>query len=332
MSVRYNFLTLAKIIGFVLITAFVLFVLYWLGIGAWELMKLVWAGVCWVAAALWSGLCWLFSKWLWLLGIALLALLGWILSKVKWPELKASKSDKKRSWNWLWALLLLLLLLLGLLWLFKSCDNSSEEPQAYGVTVEQFDEAFDWVVTTRAYLDGVQDGTTKTEVALVGLKFVDGQPVTKMTFEGRTYEEAVAIIAKDWRQLVTSNVHVPLTKQQLVTMILFAMRNGKYGFEKSDFLRNVNNGNLSSDAMALHKANGERRYLQTEGLQYLWMLKNLWDGKISMQELVDCPMFSYKAIRLDEMYDYDRKPVFTDVMNKRLHLGNYPTPRQALDI
>ena len=40
-----------------------------------------------------------------------------------------------------------------------------------------FDESFDYVVTSRAYLDGVQNAGDKINRALVGLKYVDGKPV-----------------------------------------------------------------------------------------------------------------------------------------------------------
>ena len=334
-SVRYNFVTVAKLSGLLLLLIGIGFGLYWLGIGVWELLKLTWSGICWLGAAIWAGICWFCSKWLWWLIAMAVALLVWLLSKVNWQSLKLPErkpSENKHSWKWLWLLLLLLLLLCNF-WLAKSCSEAADKDalKSETVTETQFRDAFDWVVTTRAYLDGVQSGQTKAEVALVGLKFVDGQPVTEMTFQGKTYEDAKEIIARDWRKLVTDNVHVPLSKKQLVIVTLFAMRNGKYGFEKSDFLKSINEGNFDVEKMALHKANGEKRELGTEGLQYLWVLKNLAVDNLTVEELLDYPMFSYKSVRLTEMYD-SRKPVFNDTLKARLKHGNFKTPRQALNI
>ncbi|MEE6208002.1 MAG: hypothetical protein VZR95_08120, partial [Alphaproteobacteria bacterium] len=265
---------------------------------------------------------------------AVLALIFWLISKIKMPEWDEEDNNGKRSWKWLWLLLLALLIGGGIFWLFKSCDSSDSEPKSQPevVTPERFDEAFDWVVTTRAYLDGVQNGNTKAEVALVGLKFVNGQSVTKMTFQGKTYEEAVAIVAADWRGLITDNVEADLTENQLIVLTLFAMRNGKYGFLKSDFLKNINNGDFNANAMALHEADGKKRVLGAEGLQYLWVLKNLWDGNITAQELIDYPMFSYKAIPLETMYDGNRQHLFNDELGDKLIRGNFKTPREALDL
>lgn len=334
LSVRYNLLAIVKLIGGLLALAAALFGLYWLGIGLWALLGLIWDGMCWLGTAIWSGLCWLAAQWLWILGAALLALVIWLFSRIKLPEWDEKDDNDKRSWKWLRLLLLALLLGGCIFLLFKSCDGSEPEPkpQPEVVTPERFDEAFDWVVTTRAYLDGVQNGDTKAEVALVGLKFVNGESVTKMSFQNQTYEEAVDIIAADWRGLVADNVHVQLTDNQLIALTLFAMRNGKYGFLKSDFLRNVNNGNFSAEAMALHDAKGNKRELGAEGLQYLWVLKNLWDGNISAKELLDYPMFSYKAISLKEMYSWDHHHLFSDELADKLLHGSFKTPREALDL
>jgi len=334
LSIRYNLLTIVKLIGALLVIAAALFGLYWLGIGLWALLGLIWDGMCWLGTAIWSGLCWLAAQWMWILGVAVLALIFWLISKIKMPEWDEEDNNGKRSWKWLWLLLLALLLGSGILWLCKSCgdDDPESKPESEIVTPERFDEAFDLVVTTRAYLDGVQDGNTKAEVALVGLKFVNGEPVTKLSFQGKTYEEAVAIVAADWRGLVAENVHVPLNDNQLVALTLFAMRNGKYGFLQSDFLRNINNGNFSSSAMALHEADGTKRRLGTEALQYLWVLKNLWDGNITAEELLDYPMFSYKSISSVSMYDTHKQHIFNDRMRIQMQHGGFATPREALDI
>ena len=345
-SMRYNLLTLVKIVGALLLLAAIGFGLYWFGVAVLTLLQSLWYGICWIATGIWSGLCWLASgiwsilcwlasQWMWLLGLLLAALIGWLLTKVDWKSSEA-KSDSKRSWSWIWWLLGAILLLLLALMLVKGCNNSTEsaaEPAPMSapvvITAEQFDEAFDKVVIARAYLDGVQNGVGK-KVALVGLKFVDGRPVTDMIFQGRTYDEAKAIIAADWRELVTANVHVQLSEQELVAITLYAMRNGKYGFLKSDFLKAVNAGDRNA-AMELNTAKGTKRQLRDEGKQYLWVLRNLWNGNISVDDLIDMPMFSYKKIAVEQMYD-NGKPVFNSTLSERLNKGANRTPREALEL
>jgi GH24 family phage-related lysozyme (muramidase) len=335
---RYNLKTVAKLVIALIVLAVAGFGLYWAGIGLWALLGYIWAGICWLFGGLWAILCWCFDKWLWFLGAAAIALIAWLLSKVNWkmPERKPS-DNKERDWKWLWAIFaVLLLLLLGLL-LFKACGSSSNDEQsselvAPTISSEAYNIAFDKVVTTRAYLDGVQNGETKTERALVGLKFVNGESVTKMTFAGKTYEEAKAIIAKDWESVIRNNVHANLSEDQLVVVTLFAMRNGKYGFEKSDFLKSVNAGKFDVNTMAIHKADGSKRELRDEAKQYLWVLKNLGNGNLSCDELLDYPSFSYKAISVSRMYGEDGALIFNDSLKARLQRGNYPTPRKALEL
>lgn len=345
---RYNLLTVVKILSAILALALVGFGLYWLGVLLWSLVSAIgsgicwlftsiWSGLCWIASGIWSGLCWLAAQWMWLLGLLLVALICWLLTKIDWKS-SEEKSDNKRSWSWLWWLLGIILLLLLALMLVKGCSNSSTESAAEPtqvsapavISAEQFDAAFDKVVIARAYLDGVQNGGGK-KVALVGLKFVDGKPVTDMIFQGRTYDEAKAIIAADWRELVTENVSVKLSEQELVAITLYAMRNGKYGFEKSDFLKAVNAGERNA-AMELHTAKGTKRLLRDEGKQYLWVLRNLWNGNISIDELIDLPMFSYKKIAVEQMYDANAEPVFNATLSERLHKGANRTPREALEL
>ena len=297
-------------------------------------------GVVALGSLVWNGLCWLASQWLWFLCVALLILLFWSLSKVNW------RKDKTGSvWKYIIWILALIAAILCLLLCVRSCnDEESITEKAAMVKVtnsesfaHQFDEAFDYVVTTRAYLDGVQNAGDKINRALVGLKYVDGKPVSPDDFSGKTYDEAKEIISKDWRTLVGAHLAgVELSRQQLVTVTLFAMRNGKYGFEQSDFLKALHDGHIADadEEMALHKVSGNKRELRTEAQQYLWVLKNLWRGNLTMEELVDFPMFSYKTISLDEMYDggYEGELLWNDELYYKLKNHSGKTPREALDL
>ena len=109
------------------------------------------------------------------------------------------------------------------------------------------------------------------------------------------------------------------------------MRNGKYGFVKSDFLQAVNAGERNAK-MDLHTAKGSKRQLHDEAKQYLWVLYNIWNGHISVDDIIDLPMFSYKGIAVQQMYDADGNPIFNDKLDLRLKRGLNRTPRKALEL
>jgi len=319
--INYNLVLVAKLLMIVALLIGSGFVLYWLAIAGWAVI------------------CWLVSIWPWLLGILAFILLMWILASINWKKVKmphVSANVQKWICRILIAAVLLLLLILGI----RSCagDNDEEvivieQPDVKTVTKERFNKAFDYVVTSRAYLDGVQGQGDKIKRALVGLKYVDGKPVTPQDFTGQTYEEAIKVVATDWQELVVNSLNgQKLSDQQLVVITLFAMRNGKYGYLKSDFLAGVQQGEWDSSKMAIHKSDGSKRVLGAEGRQYLWILKNLADGKLMVEELLDFPMFSYKSIPVIEMYDKSGAPVCDEALKNKLTKGEHKTPRQALEL
>ena len=322
MVINYNLALVAKLLLALAIIAAILFVGYWL----------VMAG--------WSALCWLASQWKWILGILALILLFWLLSAINWKKVKMPKMPQvpANTKKWIWRMLAAVLLILLFIWGLKNCGGGNDDnivviEQTAAVTNERFDEAFDYVVTSRAYLDGVQEKGDRINRALVGLKYVNGKSVTPQDFQGKTYEEAVRVIAADWRELVVGSLNgQKLSDQQLVTITLFAMRNGKYGYLKSDFLASVQQGEWDASKMAIHKADGSKRTLMTEAKQYLWVLRNLAEGNLTVEELLDMPMFSYKTIPAVEMYDREGNHKFDGKLKNRLSNGEYSTPRQALEL
>lgn len=321
---RYNLLMILLFLVALVAVAAVGFGLYWLAVGLlWPALKFIWTGICWLA-----------GYWIWILGAVLLALLIWGLTKIKWPKRKPKEEKELKAWPFIVLLLIVLIGLFGL----KRCspDDRRVTPQeSVVVTPESFNETFDWVVTSRAYLDGVQHSGSKADRALVGFKFVDGQPVTNKIFEGRTYEEAVKVVADDWRELIVESLgQTKLSEQQLVAVTLFAMRNGKYGFRQSDFLHELQNGNIkgAETKMALHKANGEKRPLGNEARQYLWVLMQIYNGNISYKGLLDMPILSYRDLPLSLIFDEKGNPVFSEPAVFMMKNGIHDTPRIALEL
>lgn len=321
---RYNLLMILLFLVALVAVAAVGFGLYWLAVGLlWPALKFIWTGICWLA-----------GYWVWILAVLLLALAVWGLTKIKWPKRKKGEEKELKAWPFI---VLLVVLLIGFFGIKRcSSENGNVLPQeAVVVTPESFNETFDWVVTTRAYLDGVQPVGSMASRALVGFKFVNGEPVTDKIFEGRTYDEAVKVIADDWRELIVESLdNTKLSERQLVAVTLFAMRNGKYGFTSSDFLHELQNGNTkgAETKMALHKANGEKRPLGNEARQYLWVLMQIYNGNIDYKRLLDMPILSYKALPLSLIYDVHGAPLFSEDAVFMMKNGIYETPRAALEL
>ena len=191
--------------------------------------------------------------------------------------------------NIFWLAAAIVLLIIGFC-CWKGCSSQPQEEPDYIATA--YEKAFDKVVVARAYLDGVQtevDG--KCPRALVGFKFINGQPVKDFDFEGMTYDQAVKVVAEDWKPLVTENLNpkVKLTEQEMAVVTLAAMRMGKYGFARSTFLQKINEGKLNEagEWLLLQKADGSIRNTGDEPKQYFYVLRMLWEGNLTIEDLLD---------------------------------------------
>lgn len=236
-------------------------------------------------------------------------------------------------------LAIMLLIVLAVVWSWRSCQNRNE-PLPVVTEIESpeetYNRAFDDVVIARAYLDGVQtEVDAKCPRALVGFKFINDKPVKDYDFNGKTYEEAVKIVAEDWKPLVVGslNENVRLSEQQMAVVTLAAMRMGKNGFKRSTFLKKLNEG-VAEDAglwLLLQTPDGEIRKTGEEPLQYFYVLRLLWEHKIEIRELLDMPMFSYRNIKVKALYT-DVQPEYGKEEERLLAEGDFPTPREALGL
>lgn len=236
-------------------------------------------------------------------------------------------------------LAVVLLIVLAVVWSWRSCQNRNE-PLPVVTEIESpeetYNRAFDDVVIARAYLDGVQtEVDAKCPRALVGFKFINDKPVKDYDFNGKTYEEAVKIVAEDWKPLVVGslNENVRLSEQQMAVVTLAAMRMGKNGFKRSTFLKKLNEG-VAEDAglwLLLQTPDGEIRKTGEEPLQYFYVLRLLWEHKIEIRELLDMPMFSYRNIKVKALYT-DVQPEYGKEEERLLAEGDFPTPREALGL
>ena len=330
--IRYNLLNVLRVLILAALAAVALAILYWIVKG------LIWCFVQLTPAFVWIG-----DNWWWLL-LSLLGIVGLVWAWMyglfrnlfkRRPKLNRPQHEGKRK---LWPWLLLLALVLGIVLCWKSCSGDDKESAAVeNVQAVVYDKSFDKVIIARAYLDGVQkEVLSGCPRALVGFKFINDKPVSEYDFKGLTYDESVKIVAEDWKPLVVENLNpaLELSEQQMAVITLAAMRMGKYGFARSTFLQKVNEGNFAEAAnwLLLQKADGEIRKTKDEPKQYFYVLRALWTGKIDIDELIDMPMFSYKAVPAQKMYDKNGGFVWNEEIGQILENGSFATPREALEL
>ncbi len=188
------------------------------------------------------------------------------------------------------------------------------------------------VVIGSAYLNGVQADVNENGVALVGIKFIDDKPVQGMSFEGDVYDAAVDAVA-DWQSLVDAILEgFEVSKEQKDVLTLYAMRNGKFGFINSKFVEDLKSGRSDVYYMWLYDHEGIPLELKQEGIQYMWVLKNLWLGNVTIDELAECPMLSYRAIPVEQMFDENGNVLWNKELQKALHQGSRKTALEALGL
>jgi hypothetical protein len=103
------------------------------------------------------------------------------------------------------------------------------------------------------------------------------------------------------------------------------MRCGRYGFAKSNFLADINAGNMDKavkDITILHKSNGTPRANGREASQYLWVVQQVFCGNFTAEQAIDLPMFGYKKLDIE-------KATTADLLKAD---SGQPTPRQALGL
>ncbi len=298
------------------------------------LFAFLWKALKWLVVALCTAIVWLFTnlgkllKWigiklltlLFFIGGLLAALWAWLMSKFKrrpkTEEPKEPKEKKPMNWKWLrWALPLVALFLI--IWFWPNPKDIKPELISSNKVVNVMPRQ---TAIGRAYLD--------KEDNLLGCKFIFGEKAQKYlegkennlsTFESVSDASWVAEVDK----LLNPEVRAELTDDQIALVTLVAMRNGRYGFEKSDFLKLVNKGEFEKaiDAIWIHDAKGNRRKLQDEGLRYTWCLWMIGKGYVTFDDLWNAPTWAYQNLDVKDLYDAKGNRVFNEELMYTM-LGN----------
>lgn len=318
-SLIVNFRLLAALAVIALLLTGACFGLYWLGVGIVALAKFLWS-----------------IKW-WLLGATLVALLIWALTKVNWRGSNRERQERKLTWLW-WLLGILALLLMSAL-LFKGCERDEEEPtsaivssKAEEVTEERFKEPGDWIMLD-AYLDGG-----------FNVKYADYKRFESygkmLSYEERLSAFDVEAYYADWGKLFPYFEGKRFTDNQLAALKRYGLWCGLAGFEASPACTKLQAGEklTASDLALVYTRAGEARSYETSAakeraLKYSWVLMNVFDGNISIQELLDYPIKSYVAVSVDEMYDANGNYIFNQKIVEKLKQPNgNQTTRELLGL
>lgn len=319
-TVIVNFKVLGLILALLLGLSIVGLILYWLGVGIVALVKFIWS-----------------IKW-WVLGAILLGLLIWLLTKVNWkalhlPEGKPREA-KERNLKWIWAVLALLaIILLGAL-LFKGCDREEKlvATVTEKVTEERFKEPGDWVMLD-AYL------SEAFNVKYADFKKFDSYGKV-LSYNERLQAFDTEAYYADWGRLFPYFEGKRFNDNQLAALKRYGLWCGLAGFEKSPVCIKLQNGEevLASDLAVVYTAEGkERKYSQKSNkehaLKYAWVLMNVFDGNITIDELLNYPVKSFEKLSVEDMYDAEGNYIFKEEFKARLRTENgNRTTREVLGL
>ena len=279
----------------------------------WWFLPILWKGIVWAACSLWA------IKW-WLLGAAGLALIIWLLSKIKWSKRQPRQQEKKdRHFPW-WIVILLAIAALIFL-LCRNCGGKDVEP-APVVTPERYADADGWLILDAYLSEGLN------------VKYADYQKFPAYGFMG-TLDERKEVFGssesyRDWREIFRFVEGKELTDGQLAAIIRYGLWNGLAGFEQSSICHKLQNGQkiAPEDFAKVYTSTGKvREYTgnsATHVVQYSWILAAVYQGDISIDEILDMKVKSYQDMPTAAMYTPQGKYIAPSDKTKD-NLRNYPT-------
>lgn len=291
-----------------------------LGYGLFHLLSWFWSNAV-VPAVSWGWnsaivptAVWLWKSFWWILGILLAGLVLW----QAWTKnIFHTWSEKiKNNPKSLKTTLCVLFGFIFLLCAIMLCPDPKTDVQTTQKTSNKVMIVLPRTAIARAYLD--------KEENLLGCKYIFGEKA-KSYMEGRennltTFElvsEASWIPEVD--ALLEPEIKRNLSDDEIAVITLVAMRNGHYGFKKSDFLKVLNKDGFDKavDVIKLHRADGASIKLKDEGKVYTWMLWALGKGYITFEELWNSPAWAYLKLNVDELYQENKrvfKPEFKEII------------------
>lgn len=117
--------------------------------------------------------------------------------------------------------------------------------------------------------------------------------------------------------------------------ISYKKMKGLNSFDLNKYLESLpsmqSNMLLSADEIGSRVTNAQFVEFQEK----IGVLKNLWRGNLHVDELLDLPMFSYKNLSLEEMYEggsYQNNLKWSEELHHKLSQHSNPTPRTALGL
>ena len=322
-SLTINFKLIVKLLLILLATCIVGALLFGLGMALYHIALFLW-GIKW-----------------WLLGALGASLIIYLLTKVNWKKIKLPE-PKERKLGWLLAVIgLIIAVILGAL-LFRSCSKTNREADAaetevtekvITVTEDNFKDPGDWIQLD-CYLSqefNIQFANYE-EFAYFGedLSYIERCEV---------FDEEQFFL--DWSPVFSAFEGKSFKAHEIAALKRYALWCGPNGFPHSPVYKKlVKDEEITAvDLSVVYTSTGGVREYESQrnavnAKKYAWMLMNVYSGVITVDELLDARVMTYKAISLSKMYNKIGEPIFSQELKKAVlnHNNGARTTREVLDL
>lgn len=316
-SLTINFKLIVKLLLILLATCIVGALLVGLGLALYHLAMLLWD-----------------IKW-WLLGALGVGFIVYLLTKVNWKKIKLTEKHLK----WLLVSILIILIALFTITSLRSCERYEEttetepvETETITITEETFKDPGDWIMLD-CYL------SKKLNVVYVNYKKFEHYN------EDLTYVERCEVFDEeqfftDWSPVFAAFEGHTFSVNELAALKRYALWCGPNGFPYSPVYQKLVNDEeiLATDLAVVYTSTGEIRKYESKfnkeyARKYAWVLMAVYDGFITVDELMNARVKTFKDLDVDAMYDRD-KPFFSDDLKEFVlqYDNGEPTTREVLGL
>ena len=289
-----------------------------------------------VVYAIWLllGALWTY-KW-WTLGAIGAAGLIWLLRRINWKAVSWNAIKiSKPVLGWIGGIAGVIALVGLVLLCFKGCNKQDEAivlPEAEKTVVVDetvFKDAGDWIQLDAYLSEGFN------------IMYADYKKFASYG-EVLTYEERIEAFDdeayyRDWGKLFPYFEGKSFSSGELAALKRYGLWCGLAGFETSRVCKKLKVGKTINDydLRQVYTSEGKpREYSSPKNAEhakkYAWVLMAVFNGDITIDYLLDCPVKSYESISINEMYDTNSNYIFNEGLKRALKCGQNKTTREVL--